>query len=111
MSQARERTGPLDPTARSVFLRQILLPEIGVAGQDRLCAARVRLEGDPQAVEVARDYLVRAGVTVADDGTPLRIEGAVGIAGAAVAGAFAAVEAIKEIVGAGTPGRLPQELF
>jgi hypothetical protein len=111
VSQVPEKTGLLDSAARSLFARQILLREIGEEGQARLCAARVWLEGDPRAVEVARDYLERAGVTVAPDGVALLIEGAAGRddAAAVLAGAFTAVEAIKAIVGAGAPARLRGE--
>ena len=46
---------------RTRYARHLLLPEIGLSGQERLLAAQVRLAGDghPAAVEVARTYLER----------------------------------------------------
>lgn len=78
---------------------------------------------DADAAAVAADYLTRAGVTIADAPTAT----AVGVAttdqieqlacrpelraaAASLAGAFAAVEAIKTITGAGQPATLPSAL-
>ena len=47
------------------------LPLIGEEGQARLCAASARIEGDSPAQDVARLYLERAGVALADEGEPL----------------------------------------
>jgi hypothetical protein len=44
--------------------RQIVLPEVGARGQERLCAARVAVWGTGAAAAVAADLLARAGVTV-----------------------------------------------
>jgi hypothetical protein len=102
--------------------RQLLLAEIGERGQERLCATRVQLAAgaDPRAAAVARDYLERAGVqvmdppaaaaqTTGDDASAptLAVVDSAGVralaghpdldeAAAALAGAFAAVEAIKQ---------------
>ncbi len=47
--------------------RQILLPEVGGRGQERLLAARVSVRGAGREAEVARDLLRRAGLTVTAD--------------------------------------------
>lgn len=98
---------------RRAFARHLLLPEIGSQGQERLCAAHFRIEegADPRAAEVARDYLERAGVREGADGWVVslpaagalapELDGGLEHAAPAVAGAFAAVETIKAIVGAG----------
>src|SRR5262245_37578678 len=49
------------------YSRQILVPDIGGAGQERLLAARVIVRGDGAAAMAARDLLDRAGV---GDGAP-----------------------------------------
>lgn len=49
--------------------RQILLPEVGGRGQERLCAARVAVRGDGPAAALATTLLARAGVGVVDDDT------------------------------------------
>jgi hypothetical protein len=51
---------------RSRYARHLLLTQLGEAGQERLLAAQVRADGDadPGALEVARCYLSRAGVSV-----------------------------------------------
>lgn len=49
--------------------RQILLPEVGGRGQERLMATRVALAGDGPVAAAARDLLVRAGMrTTPGDG-------------------------------------------
>lgn len=47
--------------------RQIRLPEIGEAGQERLAASEVVLCGAGDAREIEAAYLARAGVRVVDD--------------------------------------------
>jgi adenylyltransferase/sulfurtransferase len=44
------------------FARQLALPEVGPAGQERLCAARAVVVGDGLAAETAARYLAAAGV-------------------------------------------------
>jgi adenylyltransferase/sulfurtransferase len=44
------------------FARQIALPEVGAAGQERLLAARAAIVGDGLAAETAARYLAAAGV-------------------------------------------------
>src|SRR5262245_16538986 len=44
------------------FARQIALPDIGVAGQERLFAAEVTLAGEGPIVDTAEMYLRAAGV-------------------------------------------------
>jgi len=113
--------------------RQLLLAEIGERGQARLCATRVRLtgDGDLRAAAVARDYLERAGlqlrdgheasaqddgeeprelaVEIADSGALRVLAGRPELeeAAAALAGAFAAVEAIKGALDLAHPATLP----
>jgi hypothetical protein len=48
--------------------RQILLPEVGGRGQERLMATRVAITGDGPVAGIARDLLVRAGVRTTSDG-------------------------------------------
>jgi hypothetical protein len=47
------------------FARQLLLPEIGMSGQELLATAQVAVGGDSLAAITARDYLARAGVGAA----------------------------------------------
>jgi hypothetical protein len=122
------------PSARQKrrYARQLLLPEIGDAGQLRLCATRLRIAGgaDARAAAIATEYLQRAGIDIAagdGDQAPGRDDapaGEVALAGpaqvralagcaeleeaaATLAGAFAAVEAIKATLAIGRPGSLP----
>jgi hypothetical protein len=44
------------------FARQLALPEVGAAGQERLVAARAAVVGDGLAAETAARYLAAAGV-------------------------------------------------
>ncbi len=116
----------LSPAARRRYTRHLLLSEIGEAGQERLCAAQVRAApaADARAAEVALDYLARAGLGVSADGaqtataialllpSPEQLRGLAGDAAleeaaAALSGAFAAVEAIKQALGVGSPAALP----
>jgi predicted trehalose synthase len=48
------------------YARQLLLPQLGEAGQERLLGARlyVSAQADPGALAVAQSYLARAGVPV-----------------------------------------------
>ena len=113
----------LTAAQRSRYARHLLLREVGEQGQARLCEAEVAVTqaADEDAAAIARDYLGRAGITVAD-AAPLECDVSTGdevtrLAGgpllrdaaAALAGAFAAVETIKQITGAGQPGQLPAE--
>lgn len=106
---------------KAKYARQILLTELGLAGQERLVATRLQWTGDadPRASEVASAYLERAGVGAhvpAADAREVAVEVATAglvahVAGDAaledcaawLLGAFAAVEAIKSAAGAGTP--------
>jgi molybdopterin/thiamine biosynthesis adenylyltransferase len=109
---------------RQLYARHLLLTEIGETGQERLCARRVALpaDADAEAGRIALDYLVRAGVSTAQDADALDVPNADGVsrmagdasltqAASVLAGAFAAVEAIKASVGAGRPATLPRELL
>lgn len=46
------------------YARHILLPEVGGAGQEKLCSAEVHISGESLFVELAGDYLSAAGVKV-----------------------------------------------
>jgi hypothetical protein len=108
----------LTDSDKAKYARQILLTELGVAGQERLGATRVVLasDADPRAAEVAGAYLERAGVGAHAQGVEqtLRVAPAERVAQLAgdpaledcaawLLGAFAAVEAIKSASGVGTP--------
>jgi len=59
----------LDGAQLQRFARQVVLPEVGEAGQARLGATHVRLLGEGPAAASARTYLLAAGVgRVAGDG-------------------------------------------
>ncbi len=108
----------LDRDARRRYARHLLLSEVGEAGQERLRACTVALAGDARAKEVAALYLARAGVELRDGAASTvdagSTEAVAAIAGRAeleeaasfLAGAFAAVEAIKAALDVGAPGRL-----
>jgi hypothetical protein len=95
-----------------LYARQVILRELGHAGQARLCASRVALPvDDTAATRVARDYLQRAGLQVveSDHGVPVALEEAAQVEPALQAcadwllGAWAAVETIKQVAGVGVP--------
>jgi hypothetical protein len=52
----------MDAAAAQRFARQLALPELGSAGQERLLAARVAIVGRDLAAETAARYLAAAGV-------------------------------------------------
>jgi hypothetical protein len=130
----------LSDEQRVRYARHLLLPELGESAQLRLLAGSVRFaRGVAEGTkEVAGEYLRRAGVKVIEaeaahahgdvnvdgDGdvnvdaatlllSPLPLSCAPELAEAAhaVAGAFAAVEAIKAIVGLGQAARLDRDLL
>jgi molybdopterin/thiamine biosynthesis adenylyltransferase len=55
----------LDETALERYSRQIIVPEVGGRGQERLLAARVGVVGEGDAARAAVDLLTRAGVRAA----------------------------------------------
>lgn len=65
------------------YSRQILVPEIGGRGQERLLAATVACLGDCESLRVAASYLAAAGVTVAQDPTSAERDADVLLIGAA----------------------------
>jgi hypothetical protein len=87
-----------------------------------LCDARIDVAGDERAAAVAVDYLARAGVSLSrDDARTIAVGDATVLqatAGAAalvdcaawLQGAFAAVEAIKQIAGVGSASALDPQL-
>jgi hypothetical protein len=115
----------LDADSKRRHARQLLLVEIGEAGQERLCQARFRIAhgADPRAAAVAEEYLLRSGMQPAPVASPddLALPGADAVArlagdtvlqeaAAALLGAYAAVETIKHCVGAGSAAQLPDGL-
>jgi hypothetical protein len=126
----------LTDSQKRLYSRQILLSEIGFPGQERICGARVRLvrDTDADARSVAREYLVRAGVQVVDEhdahdavdaadggivvgraGHEVDVARFSGLSGDPrlapavryLAGSMVAVEALKQILGQGRAGTLP----
>ena len=58
------------------YSRQVILPEIGIAGQERLLASRVLVPGCTPSQQTAADYLAASGVTVdRETGADQRYEG------------------------------------
>ena len=117
----------LTPEQRRLYARQVLLRELGTAGQARLCARRVALreDGHALATHVARDYLERAGLRVVGEHETQDAPIAVGssaqvqaLAGASaledcaawLLGAFTAVESIKHCLEVGQAAQLDPEL-
>ena len=71
------------------YSRQILLPEVGGRGQERLLAARVVLRGDAAVASFAADLLAAAGVGLARERGPagtLAVEAAAGTVVARMSG-------------------------
>jgi len=65
----------LDDAAIERFSRQILLPEVGGRGQERLCATVAAARGDADAAAFAATLLHAAGVrVVVEPGAPGRLE-------------------------------------
>ncbi len=60
----------LDAAARARYGRQIRLPEIGEAGQARLCASEVVIRGEGDARNVEASYVARAGLRAIDVAAP-----------------------------------------
>lgn len=102
----------LDAAARRRYARQLLLGEIGEAGQERLLTAGFRpgADGDAGAYAVAAEYLERAGCSAQEHGVELHVptqdavmwfagSSALRESAAAIMGALAAVEHIKEVLG------------
>jgi hypothetical protein len=113
----------LDAAARRRYARQLLLREIGEAGQERLLDAVFRrgAGSDPEAFAVAAEYLRRAGcsfaesgdeVSVPDETTVMRFAGSSALRepAAAVVGAFCAVEHLKATLGMAEPRDFPSDL-
>ena len=114
----------LDATARRRYARQLLLGEIGQAGQERLFTAGFRreAEGDADAYAVAAEYLRRAGCPETESGgtsigaptteAVMRFAGSESLRApaAAVLGAFAAVEHLKQALEIGDPRNFPTDL-
>jgi len=114
----------LDAAARRRYARQLLLGEIGEAGQERLLEAGFHrgADGDADATAVAAEYLERAGCCADRTGAELRVPDASAVmrfAGspalrepaAVIIGAFSAVEHLKEVLGIAAARELSPELM
>lgn len=55
----------------ALYSRQILVKQIGGRGQEKLCAAHARVDGDGVAARIARTYLAAGGSRVSDGGEAL----------------------------------------
>lgn len=94
----------------SRWARHELLPEVGPTGQAKLRAATRAVPAGARGA-VAGDYLARAGLTVDPSGAPMPavevLAGRPELEAAAdmVAGAWMALEAIKDELGVGQPAR------
>jgi hypothetical protein len=96
------------------YLRQILLAEIGEAGQARIEAAAAPVDGDGLAHEVAARYALAAGFAAVTPG-PIDVDAlgppaivALRAPQEVLAGARAALRAIREsAILAGSPDREP----
>jgi len=112
----------LTESQRRLYARQLLVNELGAQGQERLCASAVALapDADRGAAAVAVDYLRRAGVSLDAAGTLVHAstpEAVKRLAGdpllepcaAWLAGAWAAVETIKQSAGVGVRAELGAE--
>jgi len=113
----------LDAAARRRYARQLLLGEIGEAGQERLLVSGFRgaADGDEDAFAVAADYLERAGCPRSPEGTEVRVPRASEVmrfagnaalreSAALVLGAYAAVEYLKEVLGIADTNQVPTDL-
>lgn len=113
----------LDAAARRRFARQLLLGEIGEAGQERLLDANFTagLASDASAFAAAADYLRRAGCPESERGRAVQVPDATEVArfagapflnepAAAVMGAFSAVEHLKEALGIGDAQGFPSDV-
>jgi hypothetical protein len=113
----------LDAAQRRRYARQLLLGEIGEPGQQCLLSARFRpgTGSDPDAYAVAADYLERAGLSFDAQGEDVQVAGSQGVArlagspelsrpAAVIAGAFAAVEHLKEVLGIAEARDFPADL-
>ena len=103
------------------YARQLSLAEVGEHGQERLLRSRFRCDpgADPTAQMIAVDYLKRAGLEESDSAEVLTVatpdavdriadEPALREAAATVAGAFAAVEHLKQALGLGPARPYPE---
>jgi len=59
---------PLSDQDIERYARQIVIPGIGAAGQERLIRTRVLVCGRPDGAEVARRYLETAGLQICESG-------------------------------------------
>ena len=112
----------LSREARVRYARQISLPEIGEQGQLRLMHAAVAIASEAGSARTARSYLERAGVRIEQDAehtiagaSPDHVAARAGDpsleeAAAFLIGALDAVEAIKAVLGVGTPLALAETL-
>lgn len=111
----------LSPEDRLRYARQLSLAEVDEDGQERLLRSRFRCDprADPTAQAIAADYLKRAGLQESDSAELLAVatpdavdriayDPALREAAATVAGAFAAVEHLKQALGLGPARPYPR---
>jgi adenylyltransferase/sulfurtransferase len=106
----------LSASQRGRYARHLLLPEIGLVGQERLVAARFHIPSSAHraAADVARTYLSRAGLSESAEPSALELElprpssvdhdPALRRAAAALSGALSAVETVKAVLLLGSKG-------
>jgi hypothetical protein len=99
----------LSPVEAARYARQILLAEVGVEGQARICAAEARVGGEGLVHELAESYAERAGFAAVLPG-PVDVEALAPrrlirepAARAVLAGARAALAAMRKALGGGDP--------
>jgi hypothetical protein len=92
-----------------LYDRQVRLPEVGEAGQQRISAAKVRVSGNDGAILEA-EYLCRAGVEVltltpSHEPKPFRHETAFRFPASrrVGAGAWRALDELRSLLGMSTP--------
>ncbi len=113
----------LGAAARRRYARQLLLGEIGEAGQERLLDAEFAAGAvsDVSAFAAAADYLRRAGCSQADTGDEVSVPDGAAVArfagepslmepAAAIIGAFSAVEHLKAALGVAEARVFPTDL-
>ena len=113
----------LDAAARRRYARQLLLGEIGEAGQERLLGSEfaVGAVSDASAFASAAEYLQRAGCRETDAGREVLVPDAAAVTrfagapflrepAAAVVGAFSAVEHLKAMLGIAEARAFPTDV-
>jgi hypothetical protein len=94
------------------YSRQILLPDVGGRGQERLCAAHVTVDGDGPAAALATELLAAAGVGVTHrTGDPATVTVLAGDAGTVVGRIRGGAAVVVTLVGRPCRQCAPPGLF